>query len=321
MHDLMVLDPALPGTLSHAEMASTMAYAEAEKAEATRAAYDSDWKLFAAWAALRGATALPAHPGVVAAYLSHCADSGLKASTIGRRCAAIADRHRLAGIDPLPTAAEGVRAVLRGIRRTIGIAPTRKQAATGEIIGRMMESCPYDTLIGLRDRALLSFGVASAMRRGELAALTVSDLTWTDDGLRVFIAQSKTDQERAGCEIAIPRGCRLRPVEAVRAWLDAAGISYGPVFRAVSKGGQVSDRPMDHDSLGRVLKKVAARIGLDPVRFSAHSMRAGFCTTAAESGATVWKIQEVSRHKSLDVLSGYVRSANLFDQHAGSGWL
>ena len=97
MHDLIPLDLALPGALTTAEIDATMAYAEAEKALATREAYASDWRDFAAWCALRGATALPAHQGIVAAYLSGLADSGRKASTIGRRAAAIgwpATSHR-----------------------------------------------------------------------------------------------------------------------------------------------------------------------------------------------------------------------------------
>ena len=113
MHDLIPLGPTLPGVLTTAEIDATMAYAEAEKASATRAAYASDWRDFAAWCAARDATALPAHVGIVAAYLSSLADSGRKASTIGRRAAAIGYRHKQAGYEP-PTNQEGVRAVLRG---------------------------------------------------------------------------------------------------------------------------------------------------------------------------------------------------------------
>jgi hypothetical protein len=130
LHDLIPLGPALPGALTTAEIDATMAYAEAEKALATRAAYASDWRDFAAWCASRGATALPAHQGIVAAYLSGLADSGRKASTIGRRAAAIGYRHKIAGREP-PTNNEGVKATLRGIRRTIGTARAREGAGDG----------------------------------------------------------------------------------------------------------------------------------------------------------------------------------------------
>ena len=165
MHDLIPLGPALPGALTVAEIDATMAYAEAEKALATRAAYASDWKDFSIWCLARGATALPAHVGIVAAYLSWLADSGRKASTIGRRAAAIGYHHKLAGHEP-PTNQEGVKAVLRGIRRTIGSARAGKAPATADLIGQMLALCP-DTMIGKRDRALLAFGFAGAFRRSE----------------------------------------------------------------------------------------------------------------------------------------------------------
>ena len=117
MHDLIPLGPLLPGALTTAEIDATMGYAEAETSVATRQAYASDWRDFAAWCASRGATALPAHVGIAAAYLSGLADSGRKASTIGRKAAAIGYHHKMAGHEP-PTNAEGVKAVLRGIRRT-----------------------------------------------------------------------------------------------------------------------------------------------------------------------------------------------------------
>jgi integrase len=222
MHDLIPLGPALPGALTTAEIDATMVYAEAEKALATRQAYASDWRDFAAWCASRGATSLPAHVGIVAAYLSALADSGRKSSTIGRRAAAIGYHHKMAGHEP-PTNQEGVRAVLRGIRRTIGTARAGKAPATADLIGQMLALCP-DSMIGKRDRALLCLGFAGAFRRSELCALEVADLTEVPDGLRILIRRSKGDQEGQGQEVAIPRGYKLRPVEAVQTWLAAAEI-------------------------------------------------------------------------------------------------
>jgi integrase len=203
MHDLIPLGPALPGVLTTAEIDATMACAEAEKALATRAAYaPRTWRDFAAWCASRGATALPAHVGIVAAYLSGLADSGRKSSTIGRRAAAIGYHHKMAGHEP-PTNGEGVRAVLRGIRRTIGSARQGKAPATADLIGHMLALCPAN-MIGRRDRARLAFGFAGAFRRSELCALEVADLTETPDGLRVLIRRSEGDQEGQGQEVAIP---------------------------------------------------------------------------------------------------------------------
>jgi site-specific recombinase XerD len=284
-----------------------------------RQAYASDWRDFAAWCASRGATALPAHVGIVAAYLSGLADSGRKSSTIGRRAAAIGYHHKMAGHEP-PTNGEGVRAVLRGIRRTIGAAQQGKAPATADLIGHMLALCP-NSMIGRRDRALLAFGFAGAFRRSELCALEIDDLTETPDGLRVLIRRSKGDQEGVGQEVVIPRGYRLRPVEAVQTWLAAAEISSGPVFRAVTKGGRVSDEAVADDSAARIVKRYARRVGLDPASYAGHSLRSGFLTSAAESGASIWKLSEVSRHKSLDTLRGYVRRVDLFKEHAGAAFL
>jgi hypothetical protein len=129
LHDLITIDALPPGTLTVAEIGATMAYAEAEKALATRAAYASDWKDFSIWCLARGATPLPAHVGIVATYLSGLADSGRKASTIGRRAAAIGYRHRQAGFEA-PTNLEAVRAVLRGVLSAVNLTyrrPSRSQ--------------------------------------------------------------------------------------------------------------------------------------------------------------------------------------------------
>ena len=157
----------------------------------------------------------------------------------------------------------------------------------------MLALCPA-TLAGHRDRALLALGFAGAFRRSELVALEVADLTEVPDGLRVRIRRSKTDQEGEGAEIAIPRGYRLRPVEAVQAWLAAAEISAGPVFRPVLKGGRVQGVPLTPHSAAQIVKTYAGRAGLDPVQFAGHSLRSGFLTSAAEAGASVFKMPRYS---------------------------
>ena len=146
----------------------------------------------------------------------------------------------------------------------------------------------------------------------------VADLTEVPDGLRILIRRSKGDQEGQGQEVAIPRGYKLRPVEAVQTWLAAAAISDGPVFRAVGRGGRVSCEALADDSAARIVKRYARRVGLDDGAYSGHSLRSGFLTSAAETGASVWKLSEVSRHKSLDTLRGYVRRVDLFKEHAGA---
>ena len=135
------------------------------------------------------------------------------------------------------------------------------------------------------------------------------------------IARSKTDQEGQGTEIAIPRGYRLRPVEAVMAWLAAASICTGPLFRAVALGGKVSTKPLTGDSAARIVKKYARAVGLDAEAYSGHSLRAGYVTSAVESNAQLLKIAEQTRHKSLDMIRVYSRRVDLFRDHSGARFL
>jgi site-specific recombinase XerD len=288
-------------------------------AAATRRAYDSDYRIFETYCNVRKLQSLPAAIETVTAFLSAEAIGGAKAATIGRRVAAIAYAHRVAGLKP-PTDEQKVKAVMSGIRRTIQSAKTAKAPATANCIDLMLKSCP-NTIKGKRDRAILAFGFAGAFRRSELVALTTADLHEVAGGIRVTIRCSKTDQEALGHEIAVPTGGRLRPVEAMEAWLSAADIREGPIFRSITKAGRISRAPLSPESVSDIVKAYAQATGFDPAVFAAHSLRSGFLTSGAEAGANVFKLMEVSRHKSLESLRGYVRRADLFHDHAGERFL
>ena len=307
------------------ELEAAARFAAADSAPSTRRAYASDWRRFVTWCTGHGLEPLPAAPGVVAAFLAAEAGQGRRAATLARRLAAIRAAHLRAGHEP-PSSSEAVRATLRGIRRTIGAAPVKKAPATAELVRAMIDACDVGTLPGLRDRALLLLGFAGAFRRGELVALDVADLEEVAGGLRVRVRRSKTDQEGQGSVVPVRRGLaeagRYCPVRAVRAWLRAAEITEGPVFRAVWKGGRrVRPTPLSAGAVAEVVKSYAAQVGADPAQFAGHSLRAGFLTSAAGRGASLWKLRDVSRHRSVDTLAGYVRDAELFTDHAGEGLL
>jgi integrase len=210
--------------------------------------------------------------------------------------------------------------ILWRIRRTYGSARVRKApAVAGKMLG-MVATAP-DKLAGMRDRALLLVGFGGALRRSELVALDVADIQETETGLLVKIRGSKTDQERAGATIAIARGDVACPAKALREWLDAAGIEAGPIFRPIDKGGTVRASRLTCRSVANIVKAYAERAGFDASLFSGHSLRAGFLTSAAGKGASIFKMMDVSRHKSVDTLRGYVRDAELFKDHAGAGLL
>jgi integrase len=242
--------------------------------------------------------------------------------------AAIRYGHKLAKV-PDPTDDEGVHAAMKGARRKLKVAPKQKAAATADILAALLMRTP-DTLTGKRDRALLGLGFAGAFRRSELVALDVADLVEGPEGLRVRIRQGKTDQEGRGTEIAIPHGRFIRPVALVREWLDAAGIVEGPVFRPVSRSGRVRASKVDEDrepprlttqAVADIIKRYCAAAGLDASTFGAHSLRAGYITTAAERGADLTRIMDQSRHRDPRTVVGYIRRANAFKDHSGSGFL
>lgn len=317
MPELIVASAGVPPALTDG-LTSAASYAADEKALATRLAYRSDWRHFTAWCAAADTRVLPAEPATVAAYLAHLADSGRGASTISRRLAAIAYAHRLKQLEP-PTSSEPVRAVLRGIRRRLGVKVTKKAPATARAIGAMLEHVP-EGIAGTRDRALLLIGFAAALRRSELVDLKVNDIELHQDGVLLHIRRSKTDQEGEGAAIAVPRGGRLKPVESLEAWLAAAAITSGPVFRSIGKSGQLGAGLTDR-SVANIVKWYAAAAGLDASLFSGHSLRAGFVTSALEHGADLFKVMDVTRHKRLETLKGYDRRAQAFRDHAGRDFL
>jgi integrase len=184
----------------------------------------------------------------------------------------------------------------------------------------MVEKAGTD-LKGLRDRSLLLLGFAGAFRRSELVALDVADLQFCNGGLRVTIRKSKTDQDGLGATIAIVPGSTACPVRAVRAWIKAAKISDGALFRPLTRKGKVSNRRLSGRAVAEVVKKYARRAGLRAMDFSGHSLRSGFLTSAAARGASIFKMMDVSRHKSVDTLRSYVRDAEMFRDHAGNGLL
>ncbi|MGI8724691.1 MAG: site-specific integrase [Methyloceanibacter sp.] len=309
---------ALVATLEHATSAAND-YATASKSAATRRVYRTDAADFAAWCERHAVDALPATVETVAAYLASLARSGLKASTITRRCAGIRYMHRLAGLES-PTSNEAVKAVLSGIRRSIGTAVIRKEPATAEMLRVMIADTPED-LRGLRDRALLLLGFAGALRRSELVTLDVRDLEETNEGLLVHIRKSKTDQEGIGDFVSIPHGSRLRPVGGLTAWLQAAGITEGPIFRSIKKGGSVTLERLSDRSVAQILKRRAESAGFDSTLFSGHSLRAGFVTSALHHGADILRVMDVTRHREVSTLKTYDRRAKAFKQHAGEAFL
>lgn len=293
-------------------------YAGQARAANTVRAYRADWAHFTAWCEAHGRPSLPAVPETVALYLAHLAATGYRASTIGRRVTAISQAHQLAGLDS-PTGAAIVRETHKGIRRSIGTRQVGKAPVMTADVRRMVNALP-DTLHGIRDRALLLVGFAGAFRRSELVGLDLADVEDTTEGLIVTLRRSKTDQEGQGRRIGIPYGSTPTtcPVRALRAWIAAGTIAGGPLFRPINRHGQVAAARLSAQTVALVVKRAAAAAGLDPAKYSGHSLRAGLATAAAAAGVSERAIMDQTGHRSVTMVRRYIRDGSLWRENAAA---
>ncbi len=304
-----------PSAEVRAAVEQAAGYAAGASAAATRRAYTADWTDWRRWCEAAGVAPLPTSPAVVGAYLADMAHRGLAVATIARRLSAIATAHRQAG-HHLDIRHPAVRDVLKGIRRRHGTAPRKARAATTPIVKALVSTCGDGALIDIRDRAVVLLGFASALRRSELVALEVDDVEFGADGARLRIRRSKGDPEGAGETVGVlATGTATCPVAALQMWLRAAGIASGPVFRSLDRHGNLRTR-MSGEAVAMAVQRRAAMAGLDPAGFSAHSLRAGLATSAAAAGVPEADIQRQTRHKSVQVLRGYVRHGSVFRNNA-----
>lgn len=292
-------------------------YARASKSTSTVRAYSSALRAFCGWCESMGVTSVPAAPSSVAGYVAHMASTS-KVATIERHLAAIAEAHRLVGLET-PTTDPAVTTVMKGIRRTLGVRQEGKEPVLVAHLRRIVEVLPSN-LLGTRDRALLLLGFSGAFRRSELVALDVADLDFREDGLVVTIRWSKTDQEGNGRQVGVPFGsCPTTcPVRALRRWLTEAAITEGPVFRPVNRHGQLGAERLSGKAVGLVVQRSVGKIGLESADFGGHSLRAGLATAAAGAGVSELAIMRQTGHRSLATLRRYVRPASLFIGNAAA---
>lgn len=293
-------------------------YLEAARANATRRAYEADWRDYESWCKQHDLRTLPAEPTTIALYLSALATQGRKSATIVRRLTSINIAHKRHGL-PSPSANQPlISETLQGIRRTLGTRQTVKLPVDLEMIRRAIAAA-RGTLAASRDRAILLVGFAGGMRRSEIARLRVEDLTWHKRGITVFLPTSKSDQEGQGREVELPLGNQpdgtplaalTCPVRAIEQWMKQASIKSGPLFRRISHA-QTIGGGLDPRSVGEIIKKLLALAGMSPAElrhYGAHSLRAGFATEAWRNGATELAIMRQTGHKSSAMVRRYIRA-------------
>lgn len=302
-------------------------------AKNTRIAYDKGWSCFEDYCASRNIDPLSATPEEVADFLIELATrpspkSGktLSMGTVALYKSGINKKYAESGMAS-PMNHPEVNAVFKGLSRIKGTASRQVKALREHHIKRMLDQCG-DTLIGLRDAAILAVGFAGALRRSEICGLAVDDVEFikpanghSSKKMFVHIRKSKTDQEGKGQKIAIPEGKHLRPVQRLRDWLEASGITGGYLFQTMKRGGKLRGLPLHHSDVPRLVKHYAGLVGLDSKEVSGHSLRAGFVTSAAVHNARLDKIMEITRHSNPATVMKYIRDADSFRDHAGAKFL
>ncbi|MCS4185215.1 site-specific integrase [Salinibacter ruber] len=301
-------------------------------ADATRKAYGVQWRGFVQWCEGYGATALPADPAAVAKYLKQRADGGASVSTVNQARCAIGKAHEHAGEDD-PTKRRAVTKTVKALRRRDGTRPEKKRAATLEEVRQMVEATPpapgtpapepgadrakYAAhLRGIRNRAALLIGFATACRRSEIAGMELGHVSEVDGGLEVLIPESKSDQTGEGKLKGVPFGSDpdTCPVRALRRWTGAAAIEEGPIFRPVRNDGAVPARAVTGQTIRNVVTAAADRAGLDdPKSYAGHSLRSGWITEAARRGAPLALAQKHAGHADSAQTAEYFQRVNLID--------
>ncbi len=233
----------------------------------------------------------------------------LSLATIDSACSAIGHQHRHHG-KPDPIDHDAVRQVRRGLRRIIGRAPRRPTRPLSVAdVRQIVTAIDRTTVRGVRDSAILLLGFAGALRRSELAALTLADLEPKPAGLLLHLRRSKTDQEARGQVVGIAHGRHglTDPIAALDAWLDLRGTAPGPLFTSLRPGGPAL-RPLSGNVVSALVKERALAAGLSGGRISGHSLRAGHATSAALAGVGIDRIAAQTRHRRVDILiDRYIR--------------
>lgn len=291
--------------------AAASGFARRATGKSTERAYASAWRSFQAFTASLDRNPLPADPQTVAQYVAALALHGRASATIRAYLAAIAVYHHLAGYES-PASHRIVRAVTQGVRRTLGVRPKKKDALVRDLLLDVVAAIPQD-LRGVRDRAIFLIGWAGALRRSEIGSLNLDDITFVPEGAVVHLRRSKTDQLGSGSRIPIsrkstPEAC---PVRALKAWLAAAPIAEGPIFRAIDRHGRIGGR-LSGRAIANIIQARAPGENI-----GGHSLRSGFATSAARDGHSEAAIMRHGRWKSVVVARGYIREGALWDESIG----
>ena len=298
----------------------TLLNLQSSKAKNTIRAYKSDFNDFGLFCAQNGFKSLPSEAKIISLYLTQLSTKEVKISTIKRRLVSIGVIHRLKG-HYLDTKHPLIVENLMGIKRRKGSIQKGKKPLlinSLKIIINVIDEQKMKEIKKLRDRSILLIGFSGGFRRNELVSLDYEDLEFVEEGLKINLRKSKTDQFSEGAIKALPyfKNSQYCPVVSLRNWLDVAKINSGALFRRFSKGSRLIEKRLTDQTVALLIKEYLQSAGIDNKNYSGHSLRSGFATSAAESGADERSIMTMTGHKSSEMVRRYIKEANLFKNNA-----
>jgi site-specific recombinase XerD len=298
----------------------TLLNLQSSKAINTIRAYKSDFNDFSLFCAQNGFKSLPSDPNIVSLYLTHLSTKEAKMSTLKRRLVSIGVIHKLKGYY-LDTKHPSIIENIMGIKRRKGSNQKGKKPilinSLKQIINAIDEQNKQE-IKKFRDRTIILIGFSGGFRRNEIVSLDYEDLDFVQEGLKINIRRSKTDQFGEGSVKALPYfdSSQYCPVISLKKWIEISKIKSGPLFRRFTKGSNLSENRLTDQTVALLIKEYLILAGIESKNYSGHSLRSGFATSAAESGVEERSIMAMTGHKSTEMVRRYIKEANLFKNNA-----
>ena len=298
----------------------TLLNLKSSKANNTVRAYKSDFNDFGLFCVKNGFKSLPTEPKIISLYLTYLSTKNIKMSTLKRRLVSISVIHRLKG-HYIDTKHPSIIENIMGIKRRKGsIQRGKKPILINNLktIINVIDVYNKEEIKRLRDRSIILIGFSGGFRRNEIVSIDYDDLDFVQEGLKINVRRSKTDQFGEGFVKALPyfNNQLYCPVVSLKDWLNISKIASGPVFRRFNKGSSLSEKRLTDQSVALLIKEYLNLAGIDSKNYSGHSLRSGFATSAAESGAEERNIMAMTGHKSTEMVRRYIKEANLFKNNA-----
>ena len=290
------------------------------KSQNTIRAYKSDFKDFELFCVKNGFKSMPSDSKIVSLYLTYLSTNEVKMSTLKRRLVSIGVIHRMKG-HYLDTKHPSIIENIMGIKRRKGsIQKGKKPILISNLknIINVIDQIKDDDIKRSRDRTIILIGFSGGFRRNEIVSLDYDDLDFVNEGLKINLKKSKTDQFGEGSIKALPYfdNPNYCPVKSLQKWLNYSKIDKGPVFRRLNKGSKLTENRLTDQTVAILIKKYLQLAGIDSKNYSGHSLRSGFATSAADSGAEERSIMAMTGHKSTEMVRRYIKEANLFKNNA-----